>query len=435
MKKYKLVYNFYLKEDEADLIRLILPGYYIDRNIVKKTVSIEYAARFLQNELNSILNSFVNGGFSYKGFILYPFVKDLSKDNILKIKRLKEVAILLNNNGYDFSDSLNRFKGGINSGNFASILSSLYRDFSLIKNKNIKSVKKFKCKELDIGSYKKTDSGYLMPLKDLKKYADSNLRQYLLGFYLHGSLATKDYIKGWSDIDTLSIISKETIDNPKALLELRNRLYNAKYFFYKIDPLQHHGSIIISEYDLGNYCQAYFPVQIFNYAKSFWEDKVSDFRIRDYSNEALERLFWFVSYFRRLSAKKKSNLGSYGTKTLLHSITLFPAMYLQAKGILVYKKFSFDIAKKDFSKGSWKIVDDVSSMRSRWKNSGVMPLISLCSKVNPLLYYQLNSRIMDLFKNIKKANKIDAENIIENMHKLSEEAWGKIKENAKREKL
>ena len=64
-----------------------------------------------------------------------------------------------------------------------------------------------------------------------------------------------------------------------------------------------------------------------------------------------------------------------------------------------------------------------------------MPLISLCSKVNPLLYYQLNSRIMDLFKNIKKANKIDAENIIENMHKLSEEAWGKIKENAKREKL
>lgn len=440
MKKYKRVYDFYLKEDEIDLIKIILPEYYVDQNIGKKNVSMDYAIRFLQNELNAILNSYVNGGFSYKGFILYPFVKDMSKDNLLKIKRLKEVATLLNNNGYDFSDSLRKFKNnntnmGINSRNFASLLSSLYRDFSLIKSKNVKSMKKFKCKELNISSYKKADTDYLRPLNDLKNYADGNLKHYLSGFYLHGSLATKDYIKGWSDVDTLSIVSKETIDSPEDLTELRNRLYNIRYFFYKIEPLQHHGSIIISEYDLDNYCQAYFPVQIFNYAKSFWDDRVNDFRVRNCSNEALEKLFWFVDYFRRLNIQKKSNLGSYDTKTLLHSITLFPAMYLQAKGILVYKKFSFDIAKKDFRKDSWKIINNVSSIRSNWKNFGIVPLISLYSKVNPLLCYQLNSRIVDLFKNINKLNNIDTINITENMHELSEEAWSKIKENAKRKRL
>ena len=56
-------------------------------------------------------------------------------------------------------------------------------------------------------------------------------------------------------------------------------------------------------------------------------------------------------------------------------------MYLQANGIIVYKKFSFDIAKKDF-KDSWEVIDDVSSIRSNWKHLGVIPLISLYSKMN-----------------------------------------------------
>ena len=132
--------------------------------------------------------------------------------------------------------------------------------------------------------------------------------------------------------------------------------------------------------------------------------------------------------------EKTFNLGSYDIKTLLHSITLFPTMYLQANGIIVYKKFSFDIAKKDF-KDSWEVIDDVSSIRSNWKYLGVIPLISLYSKMNPILCYQLNSRIIDLFKDIKKINDINIKNMVESMFKLSEEAWSRIKKNARSKKL
>lgn len=436
MKKYKQIDGFCLNASEELLIKYILPEYYIDKNIDGGRVSIDYAIRFLQNELNSIISSFVNGGFSRRGFIFYPFVMEVSKDNIEKIERLKKIAFFLNNNGYDFSSSLESYKGSIGHRDFAAILSALYHDLPLEENDKAVSVKKPKCRELETCSYKKTDSEYLRPLDELKAYANANLREYLSGFYLHGSLATKDYIKGWSDIDTLAVISKETIKNPEALLELRRKLYNMRDFLYRIDPLQHHGSIVISEYDVENYCQAYFPVVLFRYSKSFFsKERIVSFKVRDYGEEALGRLFWFVNYFRKLNAEKNFNPGSYDTKALLHSITLFPALYLQAKGILVYKKFSFDIARRDFKKDVWEVVDNVSSIRYNWKGTGTFPLMRCFSKINPLLAYHLGSRCVDLFKDIKKYNKIDVGNIVKSMLMLSEDAWGKIKEDVKSKKL
>ncbi len=441
---YKQIDGFCLKDSEEGLLSLLLPQYYIDK---VSNLSIDYALRFLQNELHDLLNSFLNGGCSFKGYVLYPFFKDISKENTINIKRLKKVIVFLNNNGHDFSNSINKFNyvehiGYIGSKSFALLISTLYNDLyndNHLSEANYgytKPVKKGKCEELNISDYRKEDLRYLTPLSELKDYAIKNLRPYLIGFYLHGSLSTMDYIKGWSDVDTLSVVSSNTINNPKALLELRQRIYNMRYFFYGIDPLQHHGSIVISEHELNNYCQTYFPVPIFKYAKSFFkEDSLDRFRVRDFSSESIAKCFWFVNYFRKLSAMLKTKkdfkdfrLGSYDTKILFHSITLFPTIYLQAKGILVYKKFSFDIAKKDFKKDIWKIIEEVSSIRSNWKGFGSSRFIQKFSKLNPLLFYQLNSRIMDIFKNTNKDNKINTDKIIKSMFWLSEDAWGRSKE-------
>lgn len=439
MKNHTLVNDFYLGKDEESLAKYLIPEYFAAGDLAnhkKHSISIDYALRFLQNEMHELLHSFINGGFSYRGYFLFPLIKDISNDNIRRAGRLKEIAAFLNGNGYDFSDSARKCGKTMSSKNLAAALSALYIDFSKIKNKNVKPIKKPECGELDMKSYKKSDSEYLMPLKGLKVYANDNLRQLLSGFYLHGSLATKDYIKGWSDVDTLAVVSKETIENPESILELRDKIYRMRHFFYRIDPLQHHGSIVISEYDAENYCQAYFPIQIFGYAKSFFEyDAITEFKARQFQGEALAKLFWFVSYFRKLTAEKSFGLGSYGAKTLLHSITLFPSIYLQAKGILVYKKFSFGIAKKDFSSESWKVIDRASSIRSSWKAFGTVPLIGFYSRINPLLCWRLNSQIMDLFRGAGKINDISIKNLAEGMLRLSEEAWGNAKKYAKGKKL
>ena len=421
MKKYKKLYEFYLDWDEESQTGSILPEYYVDNT---SNIPVGYALRFLQNELNAVLNSFLNGGFSHKGFIFYPFINDISSENINKIKRLKKIAVLLNSHGYGFNDSIGKYRSSISGKNFAEIVSCLYQDFSSIKTRSPRLINKSKCEEFDIDSYGKSDLGYLSPLNELKDYANRYLREYLAGFYLHGSFATKDYVKGWSDVDTLAIISRETIENPKKLLELRDKMYLMRYFFYKVDPLQHHGSMIISEHDAGNYCNAYFPVEVFRHSKSFFnDDKAIKFKARNFSNEALSKLFWFVSYFRKLNKNKVT--GSYGTKSLLHAVTLFPTLYLQAKGISLYKRYSFDIAKKDFKKNEWQVIDEVSALRLKWEGFPIMPPIRTISKINPLLFYQLNSRLVD-FLNMNK-NKIDAESIIKGMHTFSESAWSKIK--------
>lgn len=439
MKNYNLVNGFYLGKDDKSLVKCIIPGYFAagDLKIYKKRdAGIGWALRLLQNEMHELLHSFVNGGFSYMGYFLFPLIKDVSRENTKRIGRLKETAEFLNENGYDFSSSARKCGKAVGSKNLAAALSALYIDFSKIKNKNVKAVKKPKCGELDLESYKKSDSEYLIPLKGLKDYANDSLRQLLSGFYLHGSLATKDYVRGWSDVDTLAVVSKETIENPEYLLELRDKIYRMRHFFYRIDHLQHHGSIVISEYDAENYCQAYFPIPIFRYARSFFgHDTMDKFMARQFQGEALAKLFWFVSYFRKMNAEKNFDIGSYEAKELLHSITLFPSMYLQAKGILVYKKFSFGIAKKDFSSESWEVIDRASGIRSSWKAFGAAPLIGVYSRMNPMLCWRLNSQIMDLFCGAGKLNNINVKNLAEGMLRLSEEAWINAKEYAKGKKL
>ena len=429
MKKSSQSGSSCITEDEEKLPHLLLPQQYIDNNL-NKNLDADYALRFMQNELNFLLNSFLNGGFSARGYIIYPLIKDVSSDNITRIRRLKNLAIFLDKNGFDFKNSIKKSKNRIGAWEFASRLSALYMDFNSIKSGGI-SKKKPSCRELDLREYSKSDSSYLKPLQELKDYANKNLKQYLAGFYLHGSLATKDYIKGWSDVDTFGIVSESSMNNPKSLIELRDRICHIRYFFHKVDPLQHHGAILASECDFGNYCPAYFPLQVLKYAKSFFgHDEPIKYDERDFSNEALARLHWFVKYFRNISEKGEISLNSYDAKTLLHSVTLFPTLYLQAKGIIVYKKFSFDIAKKDFSRDCWKAIDNASLTRNKWKRFPRLPLADFLSKINPLLFYQLNFRVIDLVRSSGMKNNINAGSIAKGMLGLSEEAWKKVRKNA-----
>ena len=119
-------------------------------------------------------------------------------------------------------------------------------------------------------------------------------------------------------------------------------------------------------------------------------------------------------------------MNSYDLKFLLHAVTLFPAMYLQAKGLHMYKKFSFDIAKKDFGKKEWDVVDYVSSLRRNWKSPKNFSLIVPYAEINPLLAYQLNSKLMDISSNVTKLNRINIKKIVSGMRALADSAEKKI---------
>ena len=78
--------GFYIEENERGLIKHIVPEYYIDSNF--DGIDADFALRFMQNELNEIVNSFLNGGFSSTGYVFYPFVKDVSRENMVKMEKI-----------------------------------------------------------------------------------------------------------------------------------------------------------------------------------------------------------------------------------------------------------------------------------------------------------------------------------------------------------
>jgi len=121
----------------------------------KKEVKEDIVINFMQNEMHDLLYSYVNGGFSNKGFIFYPLVKDLSKKNINKIENLRIIAIFLKENGHDFNNTLRLFeKNKINGKSTASFISSFYKDFANIKKPKTKN-KKIDFNKLDLKKYVK----------------------------------------------------------------------------------------------------------------------------------------------------------------------------------------------------------------------------------------------------------------------------------------
>jgi len=227
---------------------------------------------------------------------------------------------------------------------------------------------------IDWSKYK--DQDYIEPLKRLQQ--TEKLNHYISHFILHGSLATRDYIKGWSDVDALLVIKKETLDDPGKLLELRELCLAMHPILGEIDPLHHHGLQFITEYDLEAYPDTFLPPVIFDYSVSLLGQSKMNLRVRDCGEE------WFVVFHKICETLKQAceqgelrhhpykgefllshfrNDAMYQLKYLLSLVMLLPSYYLGLKGKSVYKKYSFDACPK-FK--NWGIVEKASNIRSLW---------------------------------------------------------------------
>ena len=413
------------KERMEHIKRLALPQQYVDENL-GKGIEAHYLEVFIHNEAREVLQSFLNGGFSKLGFALYPLVQDVSMENRLRLNRIRKAAKMLHQKNGEFAASSAFVFPIVSSSSCARFLSLLFGDLSSLKRGKTIQVRKKPCEPFDLKDYDEKDKEYLKPVSELSAYAKKHISKDILGFYLHGSLATNDFVKGWSDCDTLLVISKEASQDPEKLLSLRKRIFHMRRFFLKIDPLQHHGCMVISEHDFFNYSQAYFPLPLFSYAKSLSEDNVSLIHQREMGPQRYEKLYWFVEHFRRMKREGRSSLGSYEAKSLLHLIALFPSLYLQAKEVYVYKKFSFEMARKDFHKEVWRPIETMTKIREGWRPFPELPFVRMKAMVNPVAAYQANAIVGDAVLGMKRKNNVAAGELVSQMGVLAEEAWEKI---------
>lgn len=374
-----------------------------------KCETFEETIRHLQNRIRTALFFFINSSFWFEDAFtigniysvgkpvlnclseIQPYIFDLEK----KYGYFNKTSIFLKQHGIKFS--LN---------DVATFFSIFYEEFSEITahlgKEGIREIDKIEV--IDMSTYPREDYDYLSPLNSLKNYSETYMKDYLTGFYLHGSLATQDYIRNWSDVDTIMIIKRDTILNPEKILLLRRHTIKSQRFFYQIDPFQLHGHLTISEFDTDYYPEPYFPLVLFNYSKSFWKHKPIYFRIRNSSSERL-LIFWTdaVHYFLSKVREFRNNKGrcvltAREKKLFLHRLMTYPLFYLQAKGEYNYKKFSFVKAQKDFPDSLWSVIDIATDMMKEWPYTySVNRKLSFISHVNMQTYFFLITR----FYNIK----------------------------------
>ena len=202
----------------------------------------------------------------------------------------------------------------------------------------------------------------------MMNFLGKHLREDLIGAYVHGSLGTCEEI-AYSDFDALTILKDEVFESPKRLARAAKKLNHARTIMLNFDPLQHHGWFVLTELDLRYYCNAYFPVELFKYAKSLFDDRGLELEIalRESSSETRMAFDKMADSIIRKIENRQYPTNIYQLKGLLSQFMLLPALYLQAKdGCGIYKKESFAVARSDFDSADWAIMDEVSRIRMNW---------------------------------------------------------------------
>jgi hypothetical protein len=195
----------------------------------------------------------------------------------------------------------------------------------------------------------------------------SGIEGLCTGIYVHGSLATDEEV-AYSDLDALVILSDEAFRDTKALVHCLTVLKSATRFMYAQDPQQHHGWFVLTDGDLGAYCDAYLPVAVLQQCKDLLHKSNSlIIRPRPSDSEAL-------TAFHSLAASIMASIGQgkarnlYELKSLVSRCLLIPAAYVHVRdGAGVWKKDSFRLAASDFEPGNeWSAISRLTEVRAAW---------------------------------------------------------------------
>ncbi|MBU1036488.1 hypothetical protein KKF32_00450 [Patescibacteria group bacterium] len=257
-----------------------------------------------------------------------------------------------------------------------------------------------KTTQFKTSAYRKT--AYYKTLIALLKFIRKDLAPHLSYFFIHGSLATQDYIEGFSDLDTYLFIKKNICVNPKLLKEFKQKLQQGQKYLKEIDSNSHHNFLCCNEINLKYYCNAYMPISVFRNAKILFGPAKIVFHLRDSRDEYKEN---FLRFVKILSDKKRfnnKNIDIFTFKYFVAVLLLMPTLYLQAKGHIVYKKYSFDLFQHPF-------LNKLSLIRKKFGSKSIKELQNLLGKnyfeQSQKMLKKMVNDINDFHKKISYQNK------------------------------
>ncbi len=326
----------------------------------------------MQNSMRSLLSSFYTGsGLSVGNKIFYPYFCYDDPNVKKKIECIKGMMSLFEDSKekQNFLNKLSSGEKDLSSKDIAAVLSSYFSFISFFKKEMKWEKKTLQVAEIDISAYPKEDKEHIAVLKKLQEKGKKLHKEKKGLLLLFGSLATRDYVRGHSDLDTVFIISKEACLNPEMLLEIRKDIAEILRESYFIDSLQHHGPYIFTEYDLEMFPQYYLPFAVWRRMVSLCGNVTVTLYWRETTKEEIVgELKRYKEMFLKIleTPLEKLPKSNYSRKYLYQAILLFPAVYLLAKEKPCHKKDSFVFIREYLTDHGNKLLDELSDI---WKQN------------------------------------------------------------------
>jgi hypothetical protein len=206
-----------------------------------------------------------------------------------------------------------------------------------------------------------------MYAKKISEFLKNRIADDFIGVYTHSSVAISEEVS-YSDFDGFVILKDEILLNDNRLKNAALILKRSEKIMCEMDPLQHHGWFILTESDLKNFPEYYFPNELIRYSKClFGQNKITIQISKEGFKEQFNKSFNNMArgILNKLDSKSFLN-NYYNFKNLLSEFMLLPAFYIQAKtGFGIFKKFSFEKVKNELGE-KYNVMDEISSVRSNW---------------------------------------------------------------------
>jgi len=247
----------------------------------------------------------------------------------------------------------------------------------------------------DEDQYGATDSRYFAPVIRLARFMRHHMSPYLTMAAFHGSVADLGYSKGYSDLDTLLILNKSTVTEPRQLRRFAQLCYHSLMELYRFDPLQHHGHIVVTAIDLKLYPERWLPLAVLSDCRVVYQsNEDTAVFVRDCQREARKDFEQMVEYLQFRHNSRWSPHNAYDFKYFLSILMLLPTRYQQAKGVFCAKRDSFSLAKQCLPDAQWAIMDYATRCRLKWPYAH-STLVDVLGRVPHLLNAQLTRAIQD----------------------------------------
>jgi predicted nucleotidyltransferase len=280
------------------------------------------------------------------------------------------------------------------------------------------------------------DIGYLLPVLRLASFSEKYLKPWTKAVLLHGSLATLDYVKDYSDLDTVIIISKQAYSSGSELERFRKLYRRSLGYLYWFDPLQHHGHIVFTECDLSWYSESLLPLVVFENSRSLTGERVDIcFSLRDSTSDGFNEFARVVSVFKDRAFRSYVPGDPWTAKSFLSELMLLPSIYCQVLGQRVDKKTSFGIAKDTLPPNIWSVMDEATEIRLAWRyhrRSNLAPEIGVQFGLDPWIIRRLSSNPKSTVLD-RLPRKID-KNFVQRAAKLADSMLEVVKEQASKSK-